>query len=265
MDRITATAAGLLVVLCALGMRQCVVGVYGTRLPMDVKDLSPIEPQLKRLKPGERELVEGYLRRSNGDVLPAQFADPDDPFTARTFGEAIRLQRAWLVRDAERQKKADALAAGRAAAMQPLRDATDVRLVRRQIMTHDELFGIAPPTTNARGQTVKHALNTQEVLIVTWRLRNTSARTLASAKGSVSLRDAQGSRVNDCWIDHDGNLQPGEAVEVRCGNTQRSVFDADRAFVATPATELTLVWEPKKVAFADGETLDAERPAASRQ
>lgn len=259
MDRITSTTLALFLVLCGLGIRQCAIGVYGTHLPMDVKDLTPIEPQLAKLKPGERELVVGYLKRSNGDVLPAKFADPDNPFTARTFGEAIRLQRAWLVRDAERQAKADALAAQRDAAMQPLRAAVDVRLVRRQILTHDEIYGVAQPTTNARGQTVKRAFNTDEALVVTWRLRNTSRRTIDSASGSVWLRDAAGQRANSCWIDHRDPLPPDESVEVRCGNTAKGVGDADRAFVATSASEFVLVWEPRKVTFAGGETLDAER------
>ena len=269
MDRITTTAALLLVVLCGLGIRQCALGAYATPLPMDVKDLTPIQPQLDQLKPEERELVLGYLKRSNGDVLPPKFADPDEPFTARTFGEAIKLQREWLVRDAARQARADALTADREAAMKPLRDATDVRLVRRQILTHDELFGVAPPTTDvtgqaARGQTVKHALNQNEVLVITWRLRNTSPRTLASAKGTVTLRRADGSRATSCWIDHDGAVQPGEGVELRCGDTNRAVFDADRAFVAASASDFYLVWEPRTVVFADGETLESERRTDKR-
>lgn len=259
MDRMTATAVGLFVVLCGLGVRQCALGAYGTRLPMDVKDLTPIQAQLDKLKPDERQLVVDYLKRSNGDVLPAQFADPDDPLTARTFGEAIALQRTWRVRDAERQAKADALAAQRDAAMQPLRAALDARLVRRQILTHDEIYGLPQDTTNARGQTVKHAFNTEAALVVTWRLRNTSGRTIDSASGSVWLRDADGKRANSCWIDQRDPLPPDGTVEVRCGNTDHRVGDAERAFVATPASEFVLIWEPRTVAFAGGETLDAER------
>jgi hypothetical protein len=253
-----ALVVGLLLVLCALGVRQLAIGVYGTRLPLDMKDLPQLEPKLAKLKPAERELVLGYLARSKGDVLPAKFADPDDPLTARTFGEAIELQRAWLVRDAQRQAKADALAAERDAAMRPLRDATDVRLVRRQILTVDELYGLPDSTTNTRGQTVKQPLRRDGVLVVTWRLRNTSGRTLASTQGSVSLRGADGWRVTDCWIDHTGTLQPGEGVEVRCGNTNRTAGDADRAFVAASASDYYLVWEPRTVTFADGTTLESE-------
>lgn len=259
MDRITTTAALLFAVLCGLGIRQCAIGVYGTRLPLDVKDLTPIQPQLDKLKPDERELVVGYLKRSNGDVLPARFADPDAPFTARTFSEAIALQRDWLARDAVRQAKADALAAEREQSMQPLRAVLDARLVRRQILTHDEIYGLPEATTNSRGQSVKHALNSTPALVVTWRLRNLSPRTIASAKGLVQLRDANGARVNECWFDQSDAIPGGESVEIRCGDLNRTAGDAERAFVNTSASDLILIWEPDTVVFDDGTTLKSRR------
>ena len=84
----TSRALIVAALLIALGVYGAVRKPYGTLLPLDVSDLSGIQPQLDRLDSEERELVLGYLKRSNGDVLPAAMADPDTPFTARTFGEA---------------------------------------------------------------------------------------------------------------------------------------------------------------------------------
>lgn len=259
MNQSVGVLATLVVLLCGLGIVRCAQGPYATQLPLDVSNLERIQPQLDRLPPDERDLVLGYLRRSNGDVLPAKFADPDSPFTARTFGEAIRLQRDWLARDAVRQAAADKREAERQARLLPLRGALDVRLVRRQILTHDQLYGVAEPTTNAHGQTVKHALNDTPALVVTWRLRNTSVRTIASAKGSVELRDAEGRRVNECWIDRAEPLASGDAAEIQCGNLNRTAGDAERAFVTTPASDLILVWEPDTIVFDDGTTLKSDR------
>ncbi len=62
----------LFVLVCAVIYGLYLVGTdpYRTTLPMDVADLSPIQPALDKLPPKDRELVTDYLKRSNGDVLP---------------------------------------------------------------------------------------------------------------------------------------------------------------------------------------------------
>ena len=41
-----------------------------TALPFGTTDLSSVQVQLRRLSPADRALVEAYVRRSHGDVLP---------------------------------------------------------------------------------------------------------------------------------------------------------------------------------------------------
>ena len=249
----------ILVILGGVTYIQFLNEPHNTHLPLDLNELPRIQSKIDKLPPEERELLLGYLKRSNGDRLPAKFADPDSPFTATTIGEAIVLQREWLKRDAVRQAGADQRSAAREASMQPLRAVIDVRLVRRQILTHDEIFGLPQDTVTPRGDVVKHALNDRQALIVTWRLRNLSPRTIASAKGSVELRDAGGNKVTECWIDEKNPLPGNETREVRCGSTQRAATDADRAFVAASAMDYTLLWEPEEVVFDDGTQLKSSR------
>jgi hypothetical protein len=102
-----AAIAGLLVV----GMTRR-PDPHRTLLPIGTADLASVRSQLEALPDSERALVVAYVRRSGGDVLPPKFADPDEPLTARTFVDAIRLQRQFLrtqaVVDAEAAARGDA-------------------------------------------------------------------------------------------------------------------------------------------------------------
>ena len=112
---------------------------HHTRLPFGSTDLSSVESDLRRLPADERALVEAYVKRSRGDVLLPSMAEPDDPLTARTFGEAITLQRKWQVKMHAQEAVAATRAAERDRAMAPLRDAVTARVARREILTRDEL------------------------------------------------------------------------------------------------------------------------------
>ena len=239
--------------IAAVGIYGALRKPYGTRLPLDVDDLSEIKPQLDRLDERERELVLGYLKRSNGDVLPASMADPDAPFTARTFGEAIELQEKFLREQGERDAVAAQRSADRERALLPLRDALELRLVRRELLTPDQALGI-----DASGS-AKRADNGQRVLVVTYSLVNQSGRDIASAKGAAEIRDADGKRRTHCWIEQADRIEPFAHADVRCGNAMRTADPGERAFVELPADALSLVWEPAEVVFADGSRLTAPR------
>jgi hypothetical protein len=238
--------AGLLV---ALGVYGAVRKPYGTLLPMDVSDLSEIQPQLNRLGDEERDLVLGYLERSNGDVLPPSLADPDAPFTARTFGEAIALQRRFLreqgVRDAEVARRR----AAREQVLEPLRDAVGVRLLRRELLT----------VAQALGQPDGPGTRPERVLVVTYRLVNGAGRDIAAVRGLVKVNDAQGAKRSECWFDETSTLEAFSGIEVRCGNAMRMADPREREFAALPAQDLVVDWEPAEVVFADGARLSAPR------
>lgn len=235
----------------ALGLYGALRRPYGTLLPLDVDDLSDVQPQLDRLSEEERELVLGYLKRSNGDVLPASMADPDAPFTARNFGEAIALQKKFLREQAERDAVNAQRRAERDRALAPLREALDLRLVKRELLTQDEALGI--DTSGG----AKRADNGDRVLVVTYRLVNTSGREIVSAKGAADVHDAGDKRRTHCWIDQTDRIEPFARVEVRCGNAMRNAGPDERAFVDLPADKLRLLWEPAEITFADGSRLSA--------
>jgi hypothetical protein len=239
-------------VLAALGLYGALRKPYGTLLPMDVHDLSEVQPQLDRLDDDERALVLGYLKRSNGDVLPPAMADPDFPFTARTFGEAIELQKRFLREQAERDAVAAQRRAERDRLLEPLRDALGLRLLRRELLSRDQALGIAD-TGGA-----KRADDGTRVLVVTYRLSNPSGRDIASAKGSVDVFDADGRRRTHCWLEQDA-LEAFASAELRCGNAMRNADPDERAFAGLPADGLRLEWEPAEIVFADGSRLSAPR------
>lgn len=244
----------LLALAAALGIYGALRKPYGTLLPFDVDDLSEIQPQLDRLDAQERELVLGYLERSSGDVLPPSLADPDAPFTARTFGEAIDLQKRYLREQGERDAIAVQRRAERELVLAPLRDALELRLVRRELLTPAQALGVDDAAAAA-----KSADNGQRVLVVTYRLVNGAGRTIASAKGAAEILDADGKRLTHCWIEQTDALEPFARADVRCGNAMRTADAAERAFVDVPVEQLRLSWEPVEIVFADGSTLTAPR------
>lgn len=231
-----------------------------TALPFGTTDLSSVKANLDRLPKDEKDLVVAYVTRSRGDVMPANMADPDEPLTARTFAEAIKLQRDFLRKEAGDNAKAEARQADRDADLAPLRAAIEVTLVRREIVARQDLTG---PREAYRGG-AKQAIDTRQVALTTYRLRNTASQGIDSVAGSVKVRKArrEGGELGilaSCYIEHDEPLRTGESTEVHCGDTNKSVSDADRQFIEVPESDFFIEWEPRSVRFNDGRTLTSGR------
>lgn len=224
---------------------------HDTRLPMDLKDIAKVQPQLDKLPNDERQLLLDYLTRSKGDVLPAQFADPDAPLTARTFGEAIKLQREFKAKQAVEITRMEELHASREAAMEPLRKVLQVGLIKREIQTYYQVTGRHP----AAGQ----AFNDKPVLVVTFLLSNTGGETITGVSGSATLRSVSDPKsllgLFSCFITYDLPIVPGDSIPIRCFNPNLSANPANEEFVSMPEYSLLLTWEPKSVALAGGEVL----------
>jgi hypothetical protein len=224
---------------------------HDTRLPFKLEDIPKVQKQLDKLPAEERQLVLDYLKRSKGDVVPAKYADPDQPFTARTFGEAIELQRAWRVKHpAEAVDRAKAQAA-REAAMEPLRRTLGIGIARREIVLREQAAGL-PRAAGGSG-------DEKQVLVTTYWLRNASSDAITHFSGLVTVRVASGaaSPVGEqrCSFNRGDELPPGESIEVRCGELGREVTDADRMYVELPASALAITWEPRSITFASGRTM----------
>jgi hypothetical protein len=234
---------------------------YRTTLPMDTADLRPIQPQLAKLPSAERELVLGYLERSRGDVLPASMADPDEPFTAHTFNEAIKLQKDFLAKDAIRVAKQKEREAVREAAMEPLRAALRLSLIKREIVPRSELQGIQFFSSPSRGKAAVRNGDASQTLVSTYRLyNNTNEASIGAVKANVRIRKVGSSRydlgdLSSCYINHNTPIPPGEGVEIRCANLNRQASDADRAYLEMPADDLVIDWEPQQIRFVNGKEL----------
>lgn len=245
--------AGVLLVFIAHRLRD----PLRTALPFGTTDLSSVETQLQRLRPEDRALVEAYVKRSNGDVLPAKFADPDQPFTARTFGDAVELEKAWGVKRGAMDAEAERRQAERDAAMAPLREAVEADVARAEVLAPRDL--VAPPDPSAP---VKQALASADatVFVVTVSLHNLGNRTITAVQGSLEAHDREAYLPLDlCWIDLAGRdpIEAASRVEIRCANANRRVSEQQRAFIDDASGRFTLVWNPKRVVFADGSTLDS--------
>lgn len=222
-----------------------------TALPFATTDLSGVQDQLARLEPEERELVEAYVRRSGGDVLPPNLADPDEPLTARSFGEAIELQRRFLADMQVQEQQRRARRAARDAALQPLRSALSLELVSRDILAAGEVQG---------GSTLPGA-GGHPVLVTTWRLRNTSPFTIEAYKGAVSVRKRRPlptelGVLDGCYFDTITPLAAGETLERRCAMLNRAAGPAEHAYAAMDEDAFEIDWEPRLIRYPGGQTLE---------
>jgi hypothetical protein len=230
---------------------------HRTRLPFGSTDLSSVESALRRLPPEERSLVEAYVKRSNGDVLLPSMADPDDPLTARTFGEAIVLQRKWN----ERMRGQEAVAATRAAererAMAPLRDAVTAHVARREILSRDELNERQSPGYLQRA----HRVDSDPVFVITVAIDNHTDADIVALQGSLEARDRDAYLpLNLCWVDlnEQRTISAHARTEIICANPHRGAASNERDFVADPPGRFTVNWEPKLVRMADGKVLESK-------
>ena len=227
-----------------------------TALPFGTTDLSSVEFALEKLQPGDRELVEAYVKRSNGDVLTVKFADPDEPFTARTFADAIALEKAWTVKRGEQEDAATSRQADRDAAMEPLRDAIEATVTHAEILSPRRLAESADPDAS-----VKHALPSDDatVFAVTVSLHNAAGKTIVGVQGALEASHGDTALpLPLCWVNV-GARQPIEAdgrIEIRCGNPARQASAEARAFIAD-SSGYAVTWAPKSVLFADGTRLDS--------
>lgn len=229
---------------------------YSTLLPVGSTDLTPVREALAKLPPDERELVEAYVKRSRGDVLPAQFADPDAPLTARTFREAIELQRAWVARmkvvEADREK----LNAQREARLAPLRALVQASVVEAEIVTRNEYQARKNPDFNKR----PYKVDNSPAFIILIRVQNLGDEPIVALRGSLQAHDSQAYLPMDiCWIDIGSGreIQPGGYLELPCGHDYRGASEQNKAFVNNPEGRFRVVWEPRYVKFADGRELDS--------
>jgi len=229
---------------------------HHTKLPFGTTDLSTVERQLARLPKDERALVEAYVTRSNGDVLPKQFADPDNPLTARTFAEAIELQRAWNIKKKALDAKLAVTHAEREAKLAPLRAVVNATVVRAEVMTRNEYQA----RRNPNFYNMPYTVDKSPAFLTTIRIENRSERTIVGMRGSLDASDSQAYLKMDlCWIDLDDrqSIPAGGSIEILCGHDYRGASQQQRDFADNPEGRFKIIWEPKDVKFENGEELQS--------
>ena len=241
----------LLILLLGLVWARCTHDPLETRLPIGQSDLTQIQTQLDQLNPEDRKLVLQYLARSKGDVLPAQFADPDEPLTARTFAQAIKLQKDYNAKSGAEDARRAALGAARDAQFAPLRDAVTVTIIQREILDAAQAEGASPDD--------RRATDGRKTLVVTYRLHNRSRETVTSVKGAVTVRsnDDPGALMGlaRCWIEYADPIATGGTAQVRCANARQTAGADEQKFVSLPSSSLVVTWEPQSIEMGSGKVL----------
>jgi hypothetical protein len=228
-----------------------------TALPFGTTDLSSVQLALQRLKPADRALVEAYVKRSNGDVLLPSMADPQQPFTARTFAQAIELEKAWDVKRDAQQAVAAKNAAAREEAMAALRALVEAGVVRAEIMSPRQLIA---PREPVNGVISALPSDNPTVFVLTVSLHNLGGKAVVGVTGALEASDRDAYLPMDlCWIDvgPQNRIDAAGSTEIRCANIHQQANAQQRAFVDAPPGRFSVVWNPKSIHLEDGTHLDS--------
>ncbi len=226
---------------------------YRTKLPFGSTDLSSVEKQLARLSPEDRKLVEDYVKRSKGDVLPAAWADPDDPLTARTFGQAIELERKWNEKMVVNKVLQDQWNAERQARLQPLRAIVQASVASAEILTKNEYQALVNPSFYQHS----YQVDKTPVFVTHILIQNLSEEAVKEFTGSLKAHDSQQLLpLNICWIDHKQELAPDSEIETICGSTLNASVQ-EQAFVTDTKERFEVFWEPRHIKLANGREFDS--------
>lgn len=243
----------VLLVLVIAGAR-CSRDPLRTELPFGSTDLSSVEAQLAKLAPEDRARVEAYVTRSNGDYLPVDLGDPDMPFTARTFAEAIELERQWESRMAEEAVTQRAREAERERSLAPLRAIVSAEIVSARL-AHAEPASLTEGAWAKSGQGA--SADVTPPLRLTLRVRNLGSQVVVQLAGNVRARDREHPLgLPLCYFEIAGHnaLAAHEVREFDCVQ-QRPANAQERAFAAPTPGRFSVEWLPRELTLEDGRTL----------
>jgi hypothetical protein len=141
--------------------------------------------------------------------------------------------------------------------MEPLREAVEATVSRVEILTPRQLEGLPEPGEGAK-QAV--ASNDPTVFVVTVSVHNLTSQTITAVEGSIEARDRDAPLpLNVCWVktSEQQAIEPASRIEIRCANRSRRASDEERAFMDDKGERFTVEWNPKRVVFENGTTLDS--------
>lgn len=237
----------LVAALALIGIIYKKTAVHETDLPFGTTDLSTVEHRLAKLPPEEARLVRAYVTRSNGDYLPGAFADPDSPFTAKTFGDAIDLQRDWERKTEARKAEIKAERDARLGPLLAIADAEVLSYERMSRQAYDEIR-LGRPVSNG-------SLYGTDVLVTRVRLTNLGDDVIDEISGSIRARlDERHLPLDLCYFKRNGSQVPGPGASmefdcaVRYSGMGSEVLDADE-------DQIHIEWTPQYLRLANGREL----------
>lgn len=203
---------------------------------------------IARLPTEEKELVLAYLRRNR----EARSADPASPRPARTLGEAIALERAYWKRRGVELERIRAARVERHEALAPLLDAVSIAVVGREMRARR--LALSPSEEASAPPEPDDA----PVLVTTYRVGNTSARTITELFATVSILESKRAGAEPvvltaCRFARNTPIAPGQQVELSC--FRRRGLGRESAFLAMRRDEFVVDWVPRLIRFDDGSSL----------
>ena len=230
---------------------------YATDLPEGTTDLSSVASELSRLSDDDRALVRAYVVRSGNSLQGAI----GTPFTAKTFGEAIEIEKKLDLYDAKNQKIEHAIQAARDEKFAPLKRIIDIQLLKREIVNNAY---VAPFRQFSPSETpiskIASTKDSENALLTTYLLKNKSSKVINDLEISVDIRKMKRSpnelgNLDNCFISHIRPLAAYEVREIECTYVYHSASETDHQYVAMPIQDLDVKWEPHLIQFEDGKML----------
>lgn len=234
----------VLIALLVIGVCACSDPKNAT-VPTSLEKMDTIKPQLEKLTAEERELFAGYaVRHTLGAQLGGAFGIKTEPIPeGMTIGKAIEEQREFIAKERAKEAEAKALkekiAAEREKAMEQMRNAATVSLVKKGIdVQKDGYSGIVM----------------DEKLIITVAFKNNTDKEIAGIKGTLDSQDIFGEELSGFNLSFDQTLKPGQTATWTGGRSVKFGMSSakDRKFADLPDDKYKTVWKPQMIIFADG-------------
>lgn len=252
-----------------------------TRIPGARSPVEAVSGKLGQLPQADRVLVVGYLLRQRGEV-PSFSATDSGPFTARTFAEALKLQKAFLEKPT-RSPDAVVRTGLQDAAARPLREAVDltgmellvaapgdghytpVRRSAQSAASRSMRYGGRPvPAPSAPPPPLPPMEQRAELKTIVF-LRNVTDVSV-EVSGAVQVRGPSGQHagahaIANCRLTK-ATIPPLTTERVECALDRRT--SQAEALLELAEEDRFLVWYPWEIRFANGRSLSFNADAAVR-
>lgn len=234
---------------CALGLAGC-KSAYETELPFDPGDESQMRAftyEIREIPGDEKEDILAYIGRTR----PAGGSGRYD-FPGMTARQALEKQRIWEKAEAERQRIAEEEEAKRLKAEEEKKAANEAR--QREML---DLCGVTLVKKSV-GKSPSLRGMVQRTFDLELRLSNKGTRDIAEIRGKIEFKNSAGDLLKEIMLKAEEVIKPGKAAswEGRLGYSLSK--PSDKLLEEIAIKDLTVVWLPEAIRFADGSKITLE-------